>query len=63
MKILLKVATGVHYLPGLHGSCSTAQQPSAQCPGSVIEPRLNSFLHNFNNEPMTYWSQSVYKWP
>ena len=35
----------------------------AQCPGSVIEPRLNSFLHNFNNEPMTYWSQSVYKWP
>ena len=35
IKILLEVAAGVYGLPGLHGSCSSAHQPSIKSEPSV----------------------------
>ena len=38
IKILLEVATGVYYLHGLHGRCSSTNQPSGKSESSVIKP-------------------------
>ena len=37
IKILLKVATGVYYLPGLHGSCSAAHEPNGKSESSITK--------------------------